>query len=179
MLNNKMYVGLMKSICKNHKQLGLKKYAVFVNGAAPDPNVYLQHVLNKMGTFSGKFMLIQAIDSGYPTQADQIIKEARGAFLILENFKSQDEVDHIKVITECELLAEELIGMLNSFFKKKHPSTRDYWFSTNEVTMESVSLIGDNKSGVRVDFVIRNANSEMLSIKEDNWIDISDIGFPA
>lgn len=173
-----MYVGLMKSICKNHKLLGLKKYAVFVNGAAPDPNIYLQHILNKMSTFSGKFMLIQAIDSGYPTQSDQVIKEVRAAFLILENFKAQNEADHIKVITECEQLAEEILGLLNSFFKKKHPTCRDYWFSMNDVNMESVSFIADNKSGVRVDFVIRNANAEMLMVNPENWIDINDVGFP-
>jgi len=129
----------------SHKSLGPRAFAVFVNGAAPDPNVYLQHVLNKMKGFGSYFMLIQALDSGYPQAADHVTKDARCAFLILKTFKAQDEVDHVDVITQCELLAEEICGVLNKFFKTKQGGIRDLSFSTNDLNMESVSFIDDNK----------------------------------
>jgi hypothetical protein len=179
MLTNSAYIGLMKSICKNHKSLGERANAVIVNGAAPDPTLYLQHLLNAMKTFSGFFMIIQSMDAGYPQTADHVTKEGRVAFLILKSFGGQNATDHINTITDCELIAEEVLGMLNKYFKKVVLGKRDFSFSLNDVNLESVSIIGENKCGVRVDFIIRASNSQMLTIDEDNWVNIADIGFPA
>lgn len=165
----------MKSICVSHKQLGPRAFAVFVNGAAPDPNVYLQHVLNKMKTFGSYFMLIQALDSGYPQAADHVTKEARGAFLILKSFKAQDEQDHVEVITQCELMAEEIGCVLSRYFK----GIKDLSFSTNDMNMESVSFLDDNKCGVRVDMVLRASNSQMLAFDATHWNNPENIGFPS
>lgn len=176
MFSNKTYIDLMAAVCAIHKSLGQQSFTFFVNSASPETGLYMQHVLNSFKGFKSFFMAIQTYDQSYTFSGDHLTKQPRCAFLILRSIKPQDTTDHKQALEDCEIIAEEVIAYLYKYCAQRRNSKIEYNMDLSQVSMEAVSITGDNKAGVRCDFSLNIASTPSLKLDPARWTDLTSVG---
>lgn len=149
-----------KSIAEAHTSL--KSFSHYHISAEPFPKAYLESFLADIRShIKPPFMLLEHYIADFSdNDADTWLKQAEGAFIIMDKLNSRKDSDIKAILGNTESIAEDIIGFILHNFKQPENVSRAY-VELNDFTIQPIGEIS-GFMGVRVDFTLQLSDRSQL-----------------